>query len=96
MTRTCAARLLGAWWEAAKFEDQVQAARYEERIIAAMMYAPDGYHPTLSGETTTRIVEDAPPIRRPVNDAGEPVGPRRERTADAESLVRRLTEGDRQ
>ena len=41
MTRTCAARLLAVWLTAQDEKDDVLAARYEERIIAAMMHAPD-------------------------------------------------------
>jgi len=59
MTRTCAARLLGRWLETRESGEDVLAARYEERIIAAMMYAPDGYRPTMPGETV-RVVEDSP------------------------------------
>lgn len=60
MTRMCAARLLAVWLTAQDEKDDVLAARYEERIIAAMMYAPANYLPTPSAGETVRVVEDSP------------------------------------
>jgi hypothetical protein len=80
-----------------EYFDAVDAARaaFKAGVALGVRSCTRAYHPTATvpGPTFTPLTAD---LRAPLNEAGERVGPARERREDAAALVARLTAGDRQ
>lgn len=77
----------------AEWVGELLAVAYDAGNKDAAAACTRAYHPTATvpGPTFAPLTAD---LRAPLNEAGERVGPARERRADADALVARLTAGD--